>query len=397
MLQYKNSLVGKHFKALQQVGIFHLYGGLCESNIIRDLWKATSELGALLWYNKICDMNAYLEDLEVLIANILDIWALIDPNKILNKNKLHVFTHLIANIRRFGPAILYSTEVFECWNVIFCFCSILLNHQAPSHDIAATLADMERFKHQVSGGWWRDQTGSYVHAGEYVRAFLLENPALQCCLGWVEKMALVTGTMKLESRRKRFPAQWTDVVAPLTLPEPPVYNANRSIHACVTPSSPRTFQQCKYLIACSQDICRSGSWVFFSNPNSELDNGDGEAWNIDPSKNPSVLAGRIHCILSPDDEDDPITVVEVFKIAGKGDEQLNMPVLTPSDRPPQLVAPKDILFIFNTQHDCWGLCCTAVEHEAIIQERCVTARKRLHVMHKEMAHYLLNMLKGVKL
>ena len=60
MLQYKNSLVGKHFKALQQVGVFHLYGGLCESNIIRDLWKATGELGALLWYNKIRDMDAYL-------------------------------------------------------------------------------------------------------------------------------------------------------------------------------------------------------------------------------------------------------------------------------------------------------------------------------------------------
>ncbi|KAI0728282.1 hypothetical protein C8Q72DRAFT_875862 [Fomitopsis betulina] len=377
MLQYKNSLVGKHFKALQQVGVFHLYGGLCESNIIRDLWKATGELGALLWFNKICDMNTYLEDLEVLIVNILNIWALIDPNKILNKNKLHVFTHLVANIHRFGPAILYSTEVFECWNAIFRFCSVLSNHQAPSHDIVATLADMECFKHQVRGGWWCDQMGSYIHAGEYVRAFLLENPALQRRLGWVEKMVLVTGnvgTVKLESRCKWFPAQWTDTVAPLALPEPPVYNTNQNIHACVMPSSPRTFQQCKYLVARSQDICRSGSWVFFSNPN--------KAWNIDPSKNPSVLAGQIHCILSPDDKDDPIAVVEVFKIAGECNEQLNMPVLTPSDRPPQLVAPK---------HDCCGLRCTAVEHKAVIQEHCVTVRKRLHVMHKETAHYLLNM------
>jgi len=31
MVQYKNSLIGKHFKALQQVAIFHLRDGMCDT------------------------------------------------------------------------------------------------------------------------------------------------------------------------------------------------------------------------------------------------------------------------------------------------------------------------------------------------------------------------------
>ncbi|KAJ7936453.1 hypothetical protein B0H13DRAFT_1509127, partial [Mycena leptocephala] len=68
------------------------------------------------------------------------------------KYKLHVLPHIPEAVRRFGPAILFQTEIFECWNSVLRLCSVLLNHQAPSLDIATTLADMERFKHQVSSG-----------------------------------------------------------------------------------------------------------------------------------------------------------------------------------------------------------------------------------------------------
>ncbi len=59
LVKYKNALVGKHFKILQQVGVFHLYGDLHDVMLL-DLWKATGELGALLWYDHIKDMKAYL-------------------------------------------------------------------------------------------------------------------------------------------------------------------------------------------------------------------------------------------------------------------------------------------------------------------------------------------------
>lgn len=109
------------------------------------------------------------EDLEVAVTNVLDLWGLVDPERITEKYKLHVLTHLKRDIARFGPAILYATETFESWNSVFRSCSILSNHHSPSRDIAETLANMERVKHFVSGGRWLDEDGEYVCAGEGVR------------------------------------------------------------------------------------------------------------------------------------------------------------------------------------------------------------------------------------
>jgi hypothetical protein len=134
------------------------------------------------------------DDLQVCIDNLLTIWATIDPSKIVAKVKLHVLTHLVDDIRRFGPAILYSTEVFECWNAIFRLCSVLSNHLAPSKDIASTLGDMERFKHMVSGGWWR--TGEvYSQAGAGVRGMMSSSPELQRRLGWVDTAGIQIGEL----------------------------------------------------------------------------------------------------------------------------------------------------------------------------------------------------------
>lgn len=58
MMQYKNSLIGKHFETLQQLAVFHLHG-LCSDSLL-SVWKATGELGALLWMPEIRNMESYL-------------------------------------------------------------------------------------------------------------------------------------------------------------------------------------------------------------------------------------------------------------------------------------------------------------------------------------------------
>ena len=58
MMQYRNGLIGKHFKTLMQTMIFHVHG------IVRDeqftLIKAMGSLGALLWVPQIDNMDEYL-------------------------------------------------------------------------------------------------------------------------------------------------------------------------------------------------------------------------------------------------------------------------------------------------------------------------------------------------
>ena len=124
-------------------------------------------------------------DLDVAVANVLDVWAKVDPNRITVKLKLHVLTHLQEDVRRFGPPALFEVEAFEALNQAFRKCSILSNHHAPSRDIATTMARMERFKHIISGGWWWDETtGQHVQAGKSITKDFDSNQLLQSNLGW---------------------------------------------------------------------------------------------------------------------------------------------------------------------------------------------------------------------
>jgi len=210
MMQYRNGLIGKHFKTLMQSLPFHVHG--CTTPQQFALVKAVAELGALLWVHEIEDLEQYLvcvgsysgyhilisfqADLEILIGNVLDAFGDVDPSKILAKMKLQILPHLIDDIRRFGPAIRNSTEIFECFNAIFRLCSILSNHQAPSRDISVKFAAMDRVKHILSGGFWKLSKGNseeWVRAEEKVRQVLLNDPTIQRHLGWAPPQKIVPG------------------------------------------------------------------------------------------------------------------------------------------------------------------------------------------------------------
>lgn len=59
IVQYRNGLIGKHFRILQQLSVFQLDSELCPPTVV-DLWRATGELGAHLWIGEIDDMEKYL-------------------------------------------------------------------------------------------------------------------------------------------------------------------------------------------------------------------------------------------------------------------------------------------------------------------------------------------------
>jgi hypothetical protein len=137
---------------------------------------------------------ALQDDVDIAAGNVLDSIAVIDPSKILAKIKGHLLAHLRRDILRFGPLVGCSTEVFECFNAIFRFCSILSNHLAPSRDISRQLADQEGLKHRITGGWWCAKDGSWERAGHNVRDFLQTRPILQGLIGWTDPKPLVPGS-----------------------------------------------------------------------------------------------------------------------------------------------------------------------------------------------------------
>lgn len=130
-------------------------------------------------------------DLTILIGNVLDAFGDNDPAKIIKKIKLHLLPHMVEDAVRFGPLIRNATEVFEGFNGVFRLCSILSNHQAPSHDIAGKFASMDRLKHILSGGYWK-QDGHWICAGTMVRNVLKTMPIVQRHLGWAPPRILLS-------------------------------------------------------------------------------------------------------------------------------------------------------------------------------------------------------------
>ncbi|KAI0079426.1 hypothetical protein K474DRAFT_1617769 [Panus rudis PR-1116 ss-1] len=410
LMQYKKSLIGKHFKMLQQLAVFHL-DGLC-SEVILDMWKATGQLTAMLWYHTIPDMGQYLADLEVLISNVLDIWAKLTPERLITKPKLHLLPHVLHDIPTHGPAILYSTEVFECWNAIFRFCSVLSNHQAPSRDIARTLADVERFKHQVSGGWWKEDSGpgkgSYVQAGEHVRNFMRNNPMLQQRLGWAAHSDLVPGTVKLLPKNKQYPMTWDAVFGPMNTagtssasrgaaaPPGPPYEQT-AVPNCAQAAQSQ-WRRGKYVISASRDACSVHSWVFYRDEEriNTTPNSPGPS-TVTPRGPDAVCVGRITDILCADiglpDAQSTVVAVRKFEVLAENDARLDMPVLVPdrSCSKIQIVRPTDILFVFNAQHDCRTSKCSASGKQPIREERHLTERYRNVIEHRELERYFINM------
>ncbi|KAJ7862001.1 hypothetical protein B0H14DRAFT_3615236 [Mycena olivaceomarginata] len=362
MVQYKKSLIGKHYKALQQVGIFQLDAQLC-SPALFELWKANGVLGALIWFPVIKNMDQYLADLTVAIDNVLDRWAIVDPTKITQKYKLHVLPHLPSAVRRFGPSVLFATEIFECWNTVFRLCSVLSNHQAPSLDIATTLADMERFKHQVSGGWWKPVDGDWTQAGRKIQTFLTGNQQLQRRIGWTSHDAYKAGSVIPVSKNKQRPDTWKNALGSAwndTLAEP-ISHANKNWIAC------------KYAVARSQEPCFTGSWVFI------LDGVE-------------VLTARIIKILIPEHTQmhtAAVIVLQMFTVSETVDDHYEMPLLVKTENT-VVSRPEHILFKFNAQHDCHHFSCPLVDSPGPQQERSESKLTRKVRAHKDESRFLLN-------
>ncbi|KAJ6524031.1 hypothetical protein B0H19DRAFT_934723 [Mycena capillaripes] len=369
IMQYAGSLIGRQFKTIVQTNIFHVHG------IVPDLkfmaWKAAGELSALLWVPEIRNLDEYRRDLKVAVANVLDIFAMIDPSKMVTKIKYHLLAHLDEDTVDFGPLIGVMTEVFECFNAIFRFCSILSNHLAPSRDIAIQLGDQEGLKHRLTGGWWEHGTNDWHRAGPGVRHFMAKHPLLQRLLGWTEKETLLHGMMISLSIPQVPLARVQQVRASYELRET---SAARALNfGMYSPES--SWTKCVYVASKSLEKCFIGSWVFAESA----------------TDTNSTVCGRISDILCNQDSD-ALVVLELFQVLSTRDERIGMPILVRRDSEVvfSIFPAKKIQFKFNAQHDCYTAKCEATGVRLQVQERVESDRIENFIVHNALDRYIIN-------
>ncbi|KAJ7691414.1 hypothetical protein B0H17DRAFT_867957, partial [Mycena rosella] len=366
IMQYAGSLVGRQLKTLAQTNIFHIHGLVPDNEF--QAWKAAGELSALLWFPEIRNLAEYRRDLRVAVGNVLDIFATIDPSKIVSKVKYHLLVHIDEDVVEFGPLIGLATELFESFNGVFRYCSILSNHLAPSRDIAIQLADQEGLKHRLTGGWWLSGSdGRWERSGRGVREFMVDHPILQRLVGWANKKLVRHGDIKLMALKRGCKERETCTLQSTTA-------ARASNYGLYTPES--MWRRCIYVISESLDECLVNSWVFARSSVAE---------------DSSSISGRISDILA-DTTGAVLVVLEVFQICSSRDEVYGMPVLVRrhSEVEFSIVPAKNIKFKFNVQHDCRSAKCDAAGVRLRIQERVESDQVENYIIHKSLDRFLIN-------
>ncbi|KAL4261149.1 hypothetical protein AB1N83_008369 [Pleurotus pulmonarius] len=369
LMQYRNNLIGKHFKTLMQTLVFHIHDLVTPAQFA--LVRAVGALGALLWVHEIEDMDCYLGDMEILIANVLDAFADVDPSKIIIKIKLHLLPHLLEDIRRWGPAIRNSTEIFECFNAIFRLCSVLSNHQAPSRDIAYKFTSLDRVKHILSGGYWQEN-GKWVQAGVNVRNILMGKPIIQRHLGWApQKVFGQPGSITLPAVAKRITATWHETKM-----------AARHDYANLfgpTVDDSTLFILGAKMTAQSGDICAIGSWVFAD------DQGQSTIGRIVELL---VLEGQ------SSSKTQGVVVLEIFALSEELHPHFGMPILrrvNGEDGSFLCVRSTSVRFLFSAQHDCKLGACQPTAFITQRQERQETDRLTKLISHSDDDRFVVNM------
>ncbi|AFR96230.1 hypothetical protein C343_04348 [Cryptococcus neoformans C23] len=182
--RYSHSLNGRHYRFLSQSLPLQLFGILTEDEdkATCQLMLSIASLGAHLWFPVIKNLDKYINDLEILVANVQDLLDEINPDFITKKPKVHYLCHVTRDVLRYGPVIHQATERHERFNSVVRGCTIRGNGQANSHDVAAWFAHAGICAHLVTGGLFVTETGIWG-AGHKVLE-LRQDHGLCTHLGW---------------------------------------------------------------------------------------------------------------------------------------------------------------------------------------------------------------------
>ncbi|KAJ6567528.1 hypothetical protein B0H10DRAFT_2200191 [Mycena sp. CBHHK59/15] len=271
-------------------------------------WKATGELAALLWVPEIRNLPNIV---YVMTLSTVYRFRETQPAGPQSCHRQH------DDAVGFGPLVGVATEIFEGFNAVFRYCSILSNHLAPSRDIALQLGDQEGLKHRLTGGWWLCHAGNeWLRAGSGVRHFMADHPVLQRLLGWAEQKLLKHGETKLEplqrGQKNRCNHALKSTVA-----------AKAVNYGMYSPES--TWFRCSSLVAESLDECYVGSWIFALSATDAVSDLPSAKLELMQNIQNSTITGRISEILT--NHATALVVLEQFQVLSVRDAIYGMPVL----------------------------------------------------------------------
>ncbi|KAG8703439.1 hypothetical protein FRC08_002841 [Ceratobasidium sp. 394] len=363
--QYRGSLIGKHFKAITQVMSFICYDILPAQ--LLEAWLLLGRLTCLLWYTTIEDINSYTEELQAVIDDFLLVTAQCSPSIIILKPKFHFLIHLPMYIRRFGPAILFSTERFESFNGVFRAASTFSNRQAPSRDIARRFGDLDRVKHISSGGYWYEGD-SWTCASDKLLNFASTNKIFSQLIGMPNETVATPGSVVLlpktsvKERIRAVPQSWGQFVmqeAGIRDCTPPIPGNGGYFHILSTVAAfGDTIRVGNDILSCDNQFARVQA-IF------------GCALGSNPCKY--------------------FVAVQLYALGSTKHHLLDLPVLTRTQS--VICIPiEEILCAINLQHDCARVsACSNTYAVYEVQERELTTKVTYRVKHSDDDHFILNL------
>ncbi|KAJ3809763.1 hypothetical protein EV368DRAFT_89490 [Lentinula lateritia] len=408
LVNYAGSLTGSDFRKICQAAPFVLKDFV--SNECYQTWLTLSKLVPLIWQPIIEDLDIYIPMLKEEIQQFLlhaAKWSI----RWFNKPKFHILVHLPDHIRRFGPAILFATEVFESYNAVIRAKSVHSNRLAPSRDIARAFAKQNRIRHMLSGGTFLNrehlptdeeatkcfenptlpqhkritQVQMYFRRGDFDKEdwitvgpspldVVLHSDIVSQYLGIVDKKSKAgmpgTCTLDLTVTNQR----WNTLKTSRTLPDTPLFAEDQKLNG--------SFRSIKKLVLANYDICSNSSYVACMEPSLHAFARDG------------IALAQVHEILHLKRRNDPVVVADSVLI-----EALHTGVVASSQGMPRLspsgqfftVKPSTIRCTVNVQHDCVFHKCPVKEVGRVYQERKKVDKAKGMVVHQgDLRDQLLN-------
>ncbi|KAL9939339.1 hypothetical protein V8E36_002152, partial [Tilletia maclaganii] len=135
-IKHAQSLVGKDFKRLTQIMPWALQQ-IQASEELTEAWSLQGRLAAALHVPvlKRNSLVAWTTHLRSLMQAFFVSFARVDPKALPRKPKMHLLTHAVDDLRRFGPLPTFSAERFESFNAVVRQASMFSNRKQPSRDI----------------------------------------------------------------------------------------------------------------------------------------------------------------------------------------------------------------------------------------------------------------------